>query len=50
MGIVNPVLLVVGVLQVAAGVYAAATSDYKLAVINVCVGVANSILATLKGA
>lgn len=46
--IVNPILLVVGVLQIAAGVYALVTGDWKLATINVSVGIANSIMSTIR--
>lgn len=45
--IINPVVLVVGLLQMVASGWAFWTGDWKLGVINLCVGIANSTLSTL---
>jgi len=44
----NIFVLVVGILQVVGGIYSAYTDNWKMCVINVCVGIANSVLSTLK--
>jgi hypothetical protein len=48
MQIVNPFVLCVGLLQVVGGCYSAYTGYWRMAIINVCVGVANALLSTLK--
>lgn len=47
--IVNPFILFVGGLQIVGGIYSSFTGDWKLAVINISVGIANGILSTIKG-
>jgi hypothetical protein len=44
----NPLILIVGGLQIAGGIYSLLTGDWRMAVINVCVGVANGVLSTVK--
>lgn len=47
--IANPFIMVVGVLQIVGGVYSLWTGDWRLAAINVSVGIANSVLSTVRG-
>ena len=49
MNIANPCILLVAALQVVGGAYSAYTGDWKLAVINVGVGIANAVLSTIRG-
>jgi len=44
----NPFILVVGLLQIVGGLYSAYSGDWKMAIINVTVGIANSVLSTIK--
>jgi len=46
----NPLVLAVGALQFCGGLYAFWHADWKMGVINVCVGVANATLATMAKA
>ena len=47
---VNYFTMLVAALQVVAGAWAFWTNDWKLGVINACVGVANAVLATMAKA
>jgi CobQ-like glutamine amidotransferase family enzyme len=47
--VTNPFILVCGGLQITGGIYAAAIGDWKLGIINFTVGIANSVLSTMKG-
>jgi len=47
--VANPFVLVCGGLQITGGIYAAFIGDWKLGVINFTVGIANSVLSTMKG-
>lgn len=44
----NPFILAVGFLQIIGGMYSAWTGDWRMAVINATVGVANLVLSTVK--
>jgi hypothetical protein len=44
---VNPFVVSVGVLQIIGGLWSACHADWKMATINVAVGVANSVLGTM---
>lgn len=47
--VANPFILAVGGLQMVGGVYSAIIGDWRLAIINFTVGIANSVLSTMKG-
>jgi len=44
----NPFILLVAFLQIVGGFYSAYNNDWKMAVINIGVGVANAVLSTIK--
>ena len=44
---VNPFVVVVGVLQIVGGLWSAYHADWKMATINVAVGIANTVLGTM---
>jgi hypothetical protein len=45
----NPFIMAVGGLQMVGGVYSFSTGDWRLGIINCTVGVANSVLSTMRG-
>lgn len=45
----NPFIMAVGGLQLVGGAYSFSTGDWRLGIINCTVGVANSVLSTMKG-
>ena len=47
--VANPFILAVGGLQMVGGVYSFIIGDWRLGVINFTVGIANSVLSTMKG-
>ena len=47
--IANPFILFVGGLQIIGGIYSSIGGDWKLAVINIAVGIANGVLSTIRG-
>jgi hypothetical protein len=47
--VANPFILAVGGLQMVGGIYSAFIGDWRLAIINFTVGIANSVLSTMKG-
>ena len=47
--VANPFILVVGGLQMVGGIYSFAIGDWRLGIINCTVGIANSVLSTMKG-
>jgi hypothetical protein len=44
---INPFVVSVGVLQIVGGLWSAYYADWKMATINVAVGIANSVLGTM---
>ena len=47
--VANPFILAVGGLQMVGGIYSFYTGDWRLGVINCTVGIANSVLSTMRG-
>lgn len=47
--VANPFILAVGGLQMVGGIYSFIIGDWRLGVINFTVGIANSVLSTMKG-
>jgi len=45
----NPFILAVGIQQVIGGAYSWYMGDWRLAIINATVGVANTVLSTMRG-
>lgn len=45
----NPFIMAVGGLQMVGGIYSFSTGDWRLGVINFTVGIANSVLSTMRG-
>ena len=45
----NPFIMAVGGLQMVGGIYSFTTGDRRLGIITCSVGVANSVLSTMRG-